>query len=322
MPEGTQSIPYPPGPRRPDVASEALDGLTARPKTLPSKLFYDEEGCRLFGLITALPEYYPTRTEMALLRRVGAEIGRAVPGGVVIVEYGAGDEAKAMVLLDALDSPRAYVPIDIAGDALAAAADRLQARRPELGVIPLALDFLAPFALPRELRGYPHLGFFPGSTIGNLEPRAARAFLRQALASLGRGAQFLIGVDLRKDERVLIPAYDDSAGVTAAFNRNMLVRLNREAEADFDLGRFEHAAIWNDEESRIEMHLVSRGAQVAHVAGHRIAFAAGESIHTENSYKHTVEGFRALAQSAGWHPAHVWTDPDEYFSLHLLQAAA
>jgi dimethylhistidine N-methyltransferase len=322
MPEGSQSIPYPPGapgPFRADVASEALDGLTARRKTLPAKLFYDEEGSRLFGLITELPEYYPTRTEMSLLRRVGAEIARMVPDGAVVVEYGAGDEAKAALLLGALDRPSAYVPIDIADGALGAAADRLHRLRPEIDIMPLALDFLAPFALPCELMGRPHVGFFPGSTIGNLEPKAAVRFLRQARASLGDGAQFLIGVDLRKDARILVPAYDDAAGVTAAFNRNLLVRLNREAEADFDVDRFDHAAVWNDAESRIEMHLVSREAQVAQVAGRRIAFAPGETIHTENSYKHTVDGFRALAASAGWRPAQVWMDPDGLFALHLLE---
>lgn len=318
VPEGFVSAP---AIARPDVAAEALAGLSARPKTLPAKLFYDAEGCRLFGRITALPEYYPTRTELALLPEVARAVGAALPPGLAVIEYGAGDETKAALLLEALRHPAAYVPIDIAAPELLAAADRLRRRWPELVVAPLAADFLAPLRLPPVAPDAPRLGFFPGSTIGNLDPDGAVRFLRAARATLGDGSHFLIGVDLRKSPAILVPAYDDAAGVTAAFNLNLLARLNREAGAGFDLDAFAHRAVWNAEESRIEMHLVSRHAQTVRVAGHVVSFAPGETIHTENSYKYTGEGFRALAAPAGWRPAQSWTDRDGLFSLHLLAAA-
>ena len=300
------------------VADAALPGLLAARKTLPAKLFYDDEGCRLFGEITRLPEYYPTRTELALLRDVAPEAVAGVPPGSALVEYGASDEGKAALLLDAASSFIAYVPIDVAAGALAALATRLRRSRPKLAVHPVVADFLAPFALPRAVAAMPRTGFFPGSTIGNLEPAEARSFLATARQTLGGGARFLIGVDLRKDPAILVPAYDDAQGVTAAFNLNLLRRLNREAGADFDLDAFAHRATWNPAEGRIEMHLVSLRPQAVRVAGHRIAFAAGQTIHTENSYKHTEAGFQALATSAGWRPARVWTDPARLFSLHLL----
>jgi L-histidine Nalpha-methyltransferase len=305
---------------RPDVASEALAGLLAQRKWLPPKLFYDDQGCRLFARITELPEYYVTRTELGLLREVAPEIAALSPAGATVVEYGAGSETKAAILLAALRAPTAYVPIDVAAGALEAISHRLARRFPGLGIHPLVADFQAPLTLPPAARRSPRLGFFPGSTIGNLEPSAARTFLGRVRATLGREAGFLVGVDLRKSADILIPAYDDADGVTAAFNRNLLVRLNREADADFDPESFDHLAVWNDGESRIEMHLVSRRAQVVHVAGHAIRFAAGESIHTENSYKHTSEGFRALAREAGWRPVQLWADPNALFSMHLLCA--
>ncbi len=209
------------------------------------------------------------------------------------------------------------MPIDVAEGALAALAERMQASHPDLPVRPVVADFLRPLALPAPARP-PRVGFFPGSTIGNLEPRLAREFLRTARGTLGAGARFLIGVDLRKDPTVLIPAYDDAAGVTAAFNRNILERLNREADADFDVAGFDHRAVWNAAEGRIEMHLVSRRDQVARVAGQAVRFAAGETIHTENSYKYTPQAFRILAEAAGWQPARLWTDQERLFSLHLL----
>ena len=300
------------------VADAALPGLLAARKTLPAKLLYDDEGCRLFGEITRLPEYYPTRTELAVLSDVAPEAVAGVPPGSALVEYGASDEGKAALLLDAAPSFIAYVPIDVAAGALAALATRLRRSRPKLAVHPVVADFLAPFALPRAVATMPRTGFFPGSTIGNLEPGEAHSFLATARQTLGGGARFLIGVDLRKDPAILLPAYDDAQGVTAAFNLNLLRRLNREAGADFDLDAFAHRATWNLAEGRIEMHLVSLRPQAVRVAGHRIAFAAGETIHTENSYKHTEAGFQALAASAGWRPARVWTDPARLFSLHLL----
>ncbi|MBV8399471.1 MAG: L-histidine N(alpha)-methyltransferase [Acetobacteraceae bacterium] len=304
----------------PDGIAEAVAGLLQDQKQLPPKLFYDDEGCRLFARITELPEYYITRTELALLRKISPEIALLSPPDAAIVEYGAGSDTKASILLSALHTPAAYVPIDVAAGALEMIAHRLARRYPGLRIYPLVADFLAPLTLPPAIRGLPHLGFFPGSTIGNLEPPAVRIFLRNVRTTLGPQARFLVGADLRKSPEVLIPAYDDAEGVTAAFNRNILVRLNREADADFDPESFEHRAVWNESESRIEMHLVSRRAQIVHIGGHAIHFSAGESIHTENSYKHTAEAFRALAREAGWEPVQLWTDPDALFSIHMLRA--
>ena len=310
MPDGYQTLS--------PMVSEALAGLRQPQKSLPAKLFYDEEGCRLFGEITRLPEYYPTRTELALLRSVAPDLPRI--GGGTLVEYGASDEAKACLLLPHLDAA-AYVPVDVAASALSALSQRMARSHPQLRVLPLEADFLAPLALPAGVPGGPRLGFFPGSTVGNLEPAAARLFLEQVAATLGRPASFLVGVDLRKSPAVLVPAYDDSRGVTAAFNRNILVHLNREAAATFDTGQFRHRAVWNDAESRIEMHLESLQPQTATIGDAVIHFAAGETIHTENSYKHTVAGFQALAASAGWTPRRVWTDPQALFSIHLIATA-
>ena len=304
------------------TADAALPGLLAARKTLPPKLFYDAEGCRLFGEITRLPEYYPTRTELALLGEVAGEAIAGLPAGSALVEYGASDEAKARLLLDAgTPSPfSAYVPIDVAEGALDALERRLGRSHPALRVHPVAADFLAPFALPRAALAGPRMGFFPGSTIGNLDRPAAQGFLAGARRTLGAGARFLIGVDLRKDPALLVPAYDDAQGVTAAFNLNLLRRLNREAGADFDLDAFAHRAVWNEAEGRIEMHLVSLRPQAVHVADHRIRFARGETIHTENSYKHTLAGFQAFAGEAGWQSLRSWTDAAALFSLHLLVA--
>ena len=304
------------------VAAEALAGLGAARKSLPPKLFYDAAGCALFDEITRLPEYYVTRTEIALLGRIAEELGALLPAGAALVEFGASDETKARILLAHLRAPAAYVPIDIAAEGLAALRARMRDSHPGLPVLPVAADFLAPLAPPAGIAGMPPVGFFPGSTIGNLDPAEAARFLGRARALLGTATGgFVVGVDLRKPEPVLRAAYDDARGVTAAFNLNLLARLNREAAADFELARFAHEARWNDAESRIEMHLVSLVAQTVTVAGTPIDFAEGESIHTENSYKHSVGGFLALATRAGWQGARVWTDPAGYFAVHLLRAA-
>ena len=313
---------HPPPERRTDVASLALAGLRQARKTLPAQLFYDEAGCQLFYRITELPEYYLTRTERALLPEVAAAVAARFDRPAALVEYGASDEAKAGFLLDRTRgaSPvfAAYVPIDVAAPSLARLRARLARARPALDVWPIAADFLGPVTLPRAIGGLARLGFFPGSTIGNLDPDEARAFLRGVRTTLGAGARLLVGVDLRKDAAILLPAYDDAAGVTAAFNRNLLVRLNREAGAEFDPTEFAHRAVWNAQEGRIEMHLESLRAQTVRVGGETIRFAAGETIHTENSYKHTLPGFAALAAAAGWTTEQVWTDPAGLFSLHLL----
>ncbi|MBV8456528.1 MAG: L-histidine N(alpha)-methyltransferase [Acetobacteraceae bacterium] len=315
MPDGSDLLARP---SQANVAADALAGLLAPRKTLPPKLFYDNEGCRLFALITELPEYYVTRTECALLQSIAPELASFIAPKSALIEYGAGNEQKAAILLQELVDPAAYVPIDVAALALEAISMRMRITFPDVAVHPIVADFLAAVRLPSIVRDKPRLGFFPGSTIGNLEPLEAQAFLRRVRRALGAGAHFLVGVDLRKDPRVLIPAYNDEAGVTAAFNLNLLRRLNREADADFDLDVFSHTAIWNDVDGRIEMHLVSLCRQVYHVAGKTIRFEAGETIHTENSYKHTVAGFRDLAVAAGWLPVQLWTDPDDLFSVHLL----
>lgn len=303
----------------PHIAAEALAGLTARPKTLPPKLFYDAEGVRLFGQITELPEYYLTRTERALLGARAADIAALAPAGATLVEYGASDAEKALMLLQAPGSHfGAYVPIDVAAEALAAIGTHLTARHATIPVHPLCADFLGALTLPPSVPP-PYFGFFPGSTIGNLEPEEAQAFLTRAAATLGPDAWLIVGTDLRKSPQVLLPAYNDAQGITAAFNRNILTRLNREAGADFQVARFAHRAIWNDGQSRIEMHLVSLGAQTVHLAGHTIRFTDGETIHTENSYKHSVESFQSIARAAGWSPARLWTDDEGKFSLHGLR---
>ena len=319
-------VPAAPDPMADAVTTEILAALLGPQKVLPARLFYDEAGCALFGRITALPEYYVTRAEMALLDRHAAAIASHAPAGAVLVEYGASNEGKGLRLLDAEPGRLiAYAPIDIAPAALAAIAGRLRTARSSLAVHTIAADFTRPLVLPPPVRDRPTFGFFPGSTIGNFRPEMAVRFLRQARDTLaGTGVKageplFAVGTDLRKDPAVLIPAYDDAAGVTAAFNRNILRHVNRLTGADFDPDAFSHRAIWNLHEGRIEMHLQSRTAQSVQIAGRTIAFASGETIHTEDSYKHTREGFEALADRAGWRSAGFWTDPLGLFGMHLLR---
>jgi L-histidine N-alpha-methyltransferase len=307
-----------------ETARAALYGLTASPKTLPAKLFYDPEGCRLFYRITELPEYYLTRTETGLLQTLGRSLIPENFPGAALVEFGGSDETKARYLLDQHDDHNrrvftTYVPIDVAETALADMRARLAKSHPDLTVEPLVADFVGKLALPPL--GRHRMGFFPGSTIGNLDPDVAVRFLASARESLGPGSWFLLGADLRKDPAILLPAYNDAAGVTAAFNLNLLHRLNREAAADFDLRRFRHAAVWNDALSRIEMHLISCQDQVVHVAGQAITFAEGESIHTENSYKWTRRALVAMIGAAGWEPHRIWTDSRDLFGIFLLRHA-
>ena len=300
------------------VADAALSGLLQPRKTLPAKLFYDEEGCRLFGRITELPEYYLTRTERALLADVAPRVADLVRRPAVLVEYGASDEAKAEFLLRE-GAFRAYVPIDVAEPQHGQMRQRLREKRPDLQVCVVPADFMDVVALPTQVPSLPRLGFFPGSTIGNLDPVEARHFLERARGALGHDSWFLVGVDLRKDPAILLPAYDDAQGVTAAFNLNLLARLNRDAGADFDLGAFAHHVVWNDQESRIEMHLQSLRNQTVKVAGQAIHFTSDETIHTENSYKYAPERFAELTEKAGWHGVELWSDPARLFSLHLLE---
>jgi dimethylhistidine N-methyltransferase len=300
-----------------DFALDAIAGLSAEPKTLPAKYFYDDSGSALFEAITAVPEYYPTRTELGILKERAGEIAQLIPSGGALIEFGSGSTAKARIVLDAA-AVAAYVPVDISAGFLGQEAARLGRDLPGLRILPIAADFTKPFELPPAIRLRARVGFFPGSTIGNFEPPEAARFLRHAAALLGRGARLIVGVDLIKDVAVLDAAYNDAAGVTAAFNLNLLRRINRELGADFDLNRFRHRAFFNRARNRVEMHLASSLAQDVRLCDRTISFARDETIHTENSYKYSVDSFQALAAEAGWSPVAVWTDPARYFSVHAL----
>ena len=297
-----------------DFARAVRAGLAQRQKVIPARYFYDDAGSRLFEDITRLPEYYPTRTETGILRASAAEIASAVGAGRVVVEFGSGSSAKTPLLLDAIQ-PAAYVPVDIAADFLAESAAALAAHVPDLPILPVAADFTRPFALP-DVPG-PRLGWFPGSTIGNMGPMAAVDLLRSFAATLGAGSILLIGLDLAKDAAVLEAAYNDAQGVTAAFNLNLLTRINRELAGTIDVDAFAHEARWNPALSRIEMHLVARRATRFSAAGAMFELAAGESIHTENSYKWTMAESRLLARAAGWTPQAAWADLAGWFSVQL-----
>jgi len=300
------------------LAHEIIAGLTAKPKRIPPKYFYDETGAQLFEAITATPEYYPTRCEIAILRDRAGEIARFIPTGAAVVEFGSGSSRKARLLMAAAPAIAAYVPVDLSSQMLIREAQELRRDRPGLTVLPLDADFALPFSLPPEVTQLPRAGFFPGSTIGNFEPHEACAFLRHAGRMLGSGAALIIGVDLVKDAGILNAAYNDAAGITARFNLNLLARINRELNANFDLASFSHHAFYNSERHRIEMHLASNKRQKVKVAGRVIEFRSGETIHTENSYKYTLESFSALARGSGWSPLAVWTDAGANFSVHAL----
>ena len=300
---------------------DVLNGLAVSPKAIPSKYFYDEEGSRLFDRICELDAYYPTRTELAILRDNGREIVERIGEGAVLVEPGAGALTKVRTLLDFADGKlKAYVPLDISGDHLMEASEKLGADYPDVKIIPIVADFSKPFDLDAKVPPGRRVGFFPGSTIGNFTPEQARGFLTRLLALLGPGSGLVIGVDLQKDVAVLEAAYDDPERVTAAFNLNLLKRINEELGGDFVLDRFAHKAIYNREQSRIEMHLVSLADQTVSVGGQSFDFTEGETIHTENSCKYTVESFAALAEQAGWRAERVWTDANDLFSVHFLAA--
>jgi len=306
--------------RDPVFARDVIAGLSARPKRLPPKYFYDRAGARLFEKITALPEYYPTRTELAILRAHAPAMARLLPPETALIELGSGSSRKARLLIDAAPAVAAYVPVDISAQWLAEEAARLRRDYPQLAVLPVAADFTQAFRLPAALAGLPRAGFFPGSTIGNFEPHQATAFLHHAARILDKDAILIVGVDLVKDVEVLTAAYNDAAGVTAAFNLNLLARINRELGADFDLTAFSHQAFFNRERSRIEMHLASRRDQRVAVCGRVIEFRECETIHTENSYKYTPDSFAALTRRAGWTPLESWTDADGYFLVQALRA--
>ena len=303
-------------------ADAALEGLGRAQKTLPCQYLYDERGSTLFEQITDLPEYYPTRTEIGILEACVGEIVAGTPSGSVLIEFGSGSSRKTETLLRALDKLAAYVPIDVSPSALEDARMRLAARFPALRVYPVVGDFGADLVFPADLAERPRLGFFPGSTIGNFEPAEAAGLLASMARVLGAGSRLIIGVDLRKATTTLLPAYNDAAGVTAAFNMNLLVRANRELGADFELDGFAHEAIFNSDESRVEMHLISQRRQSVSLLGEHFAFKAGETIHTENSHKYTMADFATLVRRAGWQPGRIWTDPEQLFSVHEIVVAA
>jgi dimethylhistidine N-methyltransferase len=304
-----------------DFRAAVVEGLSRPQKRLSSKYFYDECGSKLFDQITELPEYYPTRTETALLRAHAAEFAELIGPHASLVEFGSGSSTKVRILLDALETPSAYVPIDISRDHLIESAKGLADAYPDLMVVPVAADYTQPLELPDIPSEVVRIGFFPGSTIGNFTYSEAVDFLRTAATELGTDNGLLIGVDLKKDVNILRAAYNDAAGVTAEFNLNIMRHINRELGADFDLDGFTHDARWQNDEGRIEMHLVSKGKQTVTVDGQAFEFADGESIHTEDSHKYTVEGFHALAAEAGWRAFRHWTDADELFSIHYLRVA-
>jgi dimethylhistidine N-methyltransferase len=303
----------------PAFRRDVLDGLAAHPRAIPARWFYDRRGSELFEEITRLPEYYPTRTETALLERVSPELHALAARNAAVVEFGSGSSAKTPILLRAID-PTAYAPIDISGDFLRQSAQALSQAFPGLPVYPVEADFLRPLPLPPQVEGLPKLGFFPGSTIGNMNAWHAVDLLRAMREWLGEGARLLIGMDRIKSPEVLVSAYDDAQGVTAAFNLNLLERINRELAGTVPVHAFRHRAIWNEDAARIEMHLEARRDMDFQVDGCAFTMATGETIHTENSHKYGAHGARQLLRAGGWTPIAEWTDDNDWFGLLLCEA--
>ncbi|KUO52767.1 MAG: dimethylhistidine N-methyltransferase [Sphingomonadales bacterium BRH_c3] len=298
---------------------DVLAGLAQAQKAVPARWLYDDAGSQLFEDITRLPEYYPTRAETEILTERGAEFARLIGRARAVVEFGSGSSVKTPLLLSAIE-PAAYVPLDIAGDFLRAAAAELSAKFPGLPVYPVEADFMRRVELPAAVAGMPKLGFFPGSTIGNMVARTAVDLLRTMRATLGEGSQLLIGMDLIKDPKILTAAYDDAAGVTAEFNLNLARRINRELDGDIPIDALSHEARWVDDYARIEMHLVARRDITLTVSGKRFALKKGESIHTENSHKFNRRTGNMLLLAGGWTPAKRWLDREGRFSLVLADA--
>lgn len=299
--------------------SDVLLGLAEPQKAIPARWFYDDAGSQLFEEITRLPEYYPTRAEAEILRTRASDIAKLIGPGRAVVEFGSGSSVKTPLLLSATE-PSAYVPLDIAGDFLRAAAADLAAKFPGLPVWPVEADFMRQVELPDQVAGLPKLGFFPGSTIGNMIARTATDLLRSMRETLGDGALLLIGMDLVKDEDVLLAAYDDAAGVTARFNLNLITRINRELDGDIPIESFQHEARWNNTFARIEMHLVAQTDIAFTVNGGQFAMRSGDSIHTENSHKFTRRSAQLLLAAGGWEPRARWADSAGQFLLVLAEA--
>jgi L-histidine Nalpha-methyltransferase len=301
---------------------EVLTGLSQSPRQLPCKFFYDERGAQLFRQICELPEYYVTRTEIKILRLHGAEMAKTLGPQIELIGLGTGAGTKTRILLEELERPAVYVPIDISREQLEKSAARFRKMFPDLQILPVAADYLEPFELPlpRRLSSRSVL-YFPGSTIGNFEPEAAGEFLTRLADLAGEGGGLLIGVDLQKDRDVLERAYNDSAGVTAQFNKNLLTRINCDLGGDFDLNRWHHHAIYNQAEGRVEIYLISETNQTVHIGGDSFEFRASDKILTEYSYKHTIGGFITLARQAGFQFQHVWTDQARWFGVFYFTVA-
>lgn len=312
-----------PGPPSVDPAfrDDVLAGLSAPIRAVPARWLYDRRGSELFEAITGLPEYYLTRTETGLLEAHCGEVARIAGRGSAVIEFGSGASTKTRILLRAVD-PAAYVPIDISGEFLREAADGLRAEFPDLPVYPVEADFMGPIALPAEVATLLKLGFFPGSTIGNLVPRTGVDLLRAMKETLGPSAWLLIGMDRIKEEEVLAAAYDDAAGITAEFNLNLLHRINRELGGTVPIDAFRHRAIWNDDKGRIEMHLEALRDVAFQVGGAGFEMKAGETIHTENSHKYGPRDSRLLLRAAGWGVVEQWTDPEGKFAMILAESEA
>lgn len=300
--------------------ADVLAGLRQSQKAVPARWFYDDAGSRLFEEITRLPEYYPTRAETQILQASAADFAKLIGAGRAVVEFGSGSSVKTPLLLGAIE-PAAYVPLDISGDFLRASARDLAQKFPGLAVYPVEADFMRQVALPEEVATMPKLGFFPGSTIGNMVPASAVDLLRTMRQTLGEGSQLLIGMDLIKDRAMLQAAYDDAAGITAQFNLNLLARINRELDGDIPLGAFCHVALWNDDLARIEMHLEAKDNLTFSVSGQPFAMRAGETIHTENSHKFSRRSGNAILLAGGWTPVESWLDDEKRFSLVLAEAS-
>jgi dimethylhistidine N-methyltransferase len=299
--------------------ADVLAGLAQQPKAIPARWLYDDAGSQLFEDITQIPEYYPTRAETQILKSRGSEFADMIGPGRAVVEFGSGSSVKTPLLLEAI-APAAYVPLDIAGDFLRAAAADLAAKFPGLPVHPVEADFMRKVALPEAVADLPKLGFFPGSTIGNMVARTAVDLLRSMRQTLGVGSKLLIGMDLIKDEEVLVAAYDDAGGVTAQFNLNLVRRINRELDGDIPEDALVHEARWNDDFARVEMHLVAQRDIAFSVAGKPFEMQAGESLHTENSHKFNRRTSNMLLLASGWEPQARWLDSEERFSLILAEA--
>lgn len=306
-----------------DLFSEVYHGLLLPKKSIPPKFFYDERGSDLFNKITELDEYYLTDAEKEILRERGSEIGRQIGPHCVIIEYGCGSSEKIHLLLDHLSHPHTYMAIDISKEHLVEMTEDLAKSYPDVDIHAICADFTQPLQLPLngEHKDLKKIAFFPGSSIGNFDPAQAKRFLRTIREEVGPRGGLLIGVDLKKDTEKLQAAYNDSQDITAQFNKNLLVRINRECHSNFDLDNFQHQAFYNAELGRIEMHLESKKDQIVALNDTPIPFKLGETIHTENSYKFSVKEFLELTRHAGWNPVHTWTDSKDLFSIHYLETA-